>query len=90
MKAPAEFDFGFSIVSEQELRQYEQQLETELVAVKNNSKAKLDGLKNMYAPLLENLKKDPNKTYIYWPNRTKTIEQFMANVEKYIEDNSKD
>ena len=51
-------------------------------------KAKLEGkvdkLYNAITPLLANLKKNPEKEYIYWPNRTIKIEQFENIITKII------
>ena len=38
--------------------------------------AKLDKLYNAITPLLNNLKKNPEKEYILWPNRVDKVEQF--------------
>lgn len=81
-------DFGFSIVSEDELKAYEKQLEEQLTTNINLVKNKLEGLRDLYAPLLENLKRDPDKQYIYWPNRTEKIDKFVEKIESYIEKNS--
>lgn len=81
-------DFGFSIVSEDELKVYEKQLEEQLTTNINLVKTKLEGLKDLYAPLLENLKRDPDKQYIYWPNRTEKIDKFIEKIDFYIKENS--
>lgn len=81
-------DFGFSIVSEDELKVYEKQLEEQLTTNINLVKTKLEGLKDLYAPLLENLKRDPDKQYIYWPNRTEKIDKFIEKIDLYIKENS--
>lgn len=83
-----DFDFGFNIVSEDELKQYEQELAKQLEMTKVGATSALDGLRAMYKPLLDNLKKDPNKHYIFWPNRTDIIEKFEEKVEEYIKKNS--
>ena len=73
------FDFGFTAVTEDELdavRQLQAQTETiqqELETVDNKAKALYDAI----MPLLENLKADPNKDYIYWPNRYDKIDAFQ-------------
>jgi hypothetical protein len=82
------FDFGFNIVSEEELKKYEQELSQQLEETKVVASSALEGLKAMYKPLLENLKKDPGKQYIFWPNRTSIIEQFEKKVDEYIKKNS--
>ena len=37
---------------------------------------KCDSLYNMIQPLLNNLQKNPEKEYIYWPNRLEKVEEF--------------
>lgn len=83
-----DFDFGFNIVSEDELKQYEQQLAQQLEETRVTAVSTLEGLQKMYQPLLDNLKKDPSKHYIFWPNRTTIIEQFEKKVAEYVKKNS--
>lgn len=80
-------DFGFSLVSEDELRQHEKVLEQKLVFQEKTSKEKMDGLVALFMPLLNNLSRDPDKELIKWPNRVEKIEAFKKKVAKYIEDN---
>jgi hypothetical protein len=77
-----QFDFGFTAVDEKELDAV-QKLET------TSSKAdeledKLNKLYNSILPLLSNLKKNPEKEYILWPNRTEKIEEFEAHIARII------
>lgn len=67
------FDFGFTAVTEEEL-------ETVQVATTTatDTEARLDKLYNAIQPLLTNLKKNPEKEYILWPNRLEKVEQFEA------------
>lgn len=72
------FDFGFTAVDEDELQVVQQATET-LTQVSSNAEAaqeKLDKLYNAVMPLLTNLKANPEKEYILWPNRTEKIEEF--------------
>ena len=39
----------------------------------------------MIWPLLEHLKQDPMKNYIFWPRRTEKIDEFMKKIEEYLE-----
>ena len=64
-------DFGFSLVSEKELKAHEEALkkkveeQTKVVAQTTaQMQDKLHGLRDMIMPLLNNLAKDPDKTYI--------------------------
>lgn len=82
-----EFDFGFTTMSEDELKQYEKELEQKIVDTEKTAREKLTGLAELYKPLISNLKRDPDKHYIYWPNRISKIESFEKVVNKYIDDN---
>jgi hypothetical protein len=73
-----EFDFGFTAVDETELKAVQEvsaKAET-LGANALNTQEKLDRLYNAVIPLLNNLKKNPEKEYILWPNRIEKVEQF--------------
>jgi hypothetical protein len=73
-----DFDFGFTAVDENEL----EVVQHSTVTVSNEQarskelEDKLNKLYNAIQPLLSNLKKNPEKEYILWPNRTEKIEQF--------------
>lgn len=84
-----DFDFGFSVVSEEELKTMEKQLQNELEqteVIVHETKTKLEGMRNMIMPLLNNLMANPDKEYIYWPNRTNKIKAFIAKLDQYIND----
>ncbi|MCA6383570.1 MAG: hypothetical protein IM620_08860 [Cytophagales bacterium] len=69
-----DFDFGFTIVPESDFK-----LKEDLV---HN---KIEKIRKMITPLLMNLKKDADKNeYIYWPNRSKKIDEFIAKLDKII------
>jgi peptidoglycan hydrolase CwlO-like protein len=72
------FDFGFTAVDETELEivQKAQSDLTDLNHTAEDAQGKLDELYNSVIPLLNNLKKNPEKEYILWPNRTAKIEEF--------------
>lgn len=72
------FDFGFTAVDESELNVYQQaqQQVAESTEAANATQEKVDNLFNAIQPLLNNLKKNPEKEYILWPNRLEKIEQF--------------
>ncbi len=71
------FDFGFTAVTEDELETVTVANEREILVAK-----RLDMLYNGILPLLENLKKNPEKDYIYWPNRTDKVEEFEKHLKK--------
>ena len=43
-------------------------------------KAKLKEVENMILPLLYNLKKNPDKAYIHWPNRVSVIDKQIEKI----------
>ena len=48
-------------------------------------KDKLHGLRDMIMPLINNLAKDPEKTYILWPERSAKIKTFIDKINKYVD-----
>jgi len=77
------FDFGFTFANEDELEVVQQaqqtnQLNTTAVI---STQEKLDKLYNAISPLLNNLKRNPEKEYILWPNRLEKIEQFEDHIQ---------
>ena len=85
------FDFGFTAVSEDELKTIERELEakvadrdTQLKQVAASYEERLDTLYKMVMPLLNNLAKDAEKDYIYWPGRQKKMQEFIKQVESLV------
>jgi hypothetical protein len=85
-------DFGFSLVSEQELKAHEEMLKKKVeeqskVVAKATTEAqtKLETLRDMIMPLLNNLAKDPDKEYILWPNRAEKIAAFINKVNNFVD-----
>ena len=79
-----EFDFGFTAVDESELDAV-QTKSAEVSAAADTIKdaeEKLNKLYNAILPLLSNLKKNPEKDYILWPNRLKKVEEFEEHLSK--------
>ena len=85
------FDFGFTAVDEDELDavQKQQQKTAEIGAAveaaalaANNNQERLNNLYNAIVPLLNNLKKNPEKDYILWPNRLAKVEEFEDHLQK--------
>lgn len=71
------FDFGFTAIGEDELEPIQTYAAKEADVTQR--------LHEMYAsilPLLENLKSNPDKDYIYWPNRTSKIDSFLEKLNK--------
>jgi len=78
------FDFGFTAVDEEELEAV-QKINKKAEASKteaSSAQQKLDKLYNAITPLLNNLKKNPEKEYILWPNRLEKVEQFEDHIQK--------
>ena len=73
-----QFDFGFTAVDEDELEVVQKQTQ-KLESTSGKAEELEDKLKKLYnsiLPLLSNLKKNPEKDYIYWPKRTEKVEAF--------------
>lgn len=79
------FDFGFTAVTEEELQSVEtsRNIAEEAMTEAQELDKRLSSLYNSIIPLLDNLRKDPEKDYIYWPDRTAKIDAFetkLANI----------
>ena len=76
------FDFGFTAVDESELKAVQEAArQNESIATTVTvTQEKLDKLYNAIVPLLNNLKKNPEKEYILWPNRIEKVEQFESHL----------
>ena len=77
------FDFGFTAVDEDELQAVQQTAakadNAEQLAT--TTQERLDNLYNIVIPLLNNLKKNPEKEYILWPNRLAKVEEFETHLQ---------
>jgi len=87
-----DFDFGFTAVSETELKAKEEQLKqtveqqtAELEQVSRTYEEKLNTMYKMVMPLLKNLAKDSDKDYIFWPDRQKKMTEFIAKINGLME-----
>lgn len=81
-----QFDFGFTAVDESELEAV-QKTTAKLEKSDSSSaalEAKLNNLYNAILPLLSNLKMNPEKDYILWPNRVEKVEQFEDLISEII------
>jgi hypothetical protein len=80
------FDFGFTAVDESEL----EAVKRADVNIENRDEEnqelqdKVNNLYNAILPLLSNLKANPEKEYILWPNRTAKIEAFEDLIRNII------
>lgn len=73
------FDFGFTAVDEDEL-EIAQEVE-QLTETSQSTQDRLDNLYNAIIPLLNNLKLNPEKEYIKWPNRQAKVEEFESKLQ---------
>jgi archaellum component FlaC len=87
---PFDDDFGFNFVDE-DFEEVKTQAK-ELQANSKSDKEMIDDLQhrlevmfNSINPFLENLKSNPEKTTIYWPNRTAKIESFQTRLKAILE-----
>ena len=76
----ASFDFGFTLVDENELDVAKAVAAS--TASASNAQDRLDKLFNAITPLLNNLKANPEKEYIKWPNRVDKVEAFEGQILK--------
>jgi uncharacterized protein Yka (UPF0111/DUF47 family) len=77
------FDFGFTAVDEKELSSYQQaEKKVEKTTAEVEAlQSKCDSLYNAIIPLLNNLKKNPEKEYILWPKRLDKVEAFETHLQ---------
>lgn len=79
-----DFDFGFSTVSESDLKNRENEIVKQVHSqVTQTAEQKVQRMYKMILPLLQNLKKDADTNeYIYWPNRAQKIDEFIKKLEE--------
>jgi len=68
-------DFGFTIIDQLDLTAGQDALTTQL-----------QELYNAIIPLLKNLKANPDKDTIVWPNRAIKIDEFKTKIDKIVGD----
>lgn len=78
------FDFGFTAVDETELQavQDAQKAVGDVEVTAKSTQEKIDKLYNAIIPLLNNLKANPEKEYILWPDRLKKVEAFETHLQR--------
>lgn len=64
-------DFGFTAMDAEELAS----VDTKIVEKTTSATEVIEKMDNFIRPLLENLMKDSDKDYIYWPNRAEMIQK---------------
>ena len=72
-------DFGFTLVDEDELEVAQQA--SNVADSLNSTQDRLDALFNAITPLLNNLKMNPTKEYVKWPNRLEKVEEFETHLQ---------
>lgn len=81
-----DFDFGFTAVDADELevvREAQAVAETSSLSAEQNAiKAQL--IYDAVMPLLNNLKANPEKDYIYWPDRYKKLDAFADKLHQIL------
>ncbi len=89
------FDFGFSVVDENELAavaEVKQEVEAasstaaQWQAQADEWKYKAEAIYDAVIPLLNNLQSNEDKEYIYWPNRSIKIDQFKLKLQQVLND----
>ena len=80
------WDFGFTAVDEDELEAIQElstkSAETEVKA--HELEERLNKLYSSILPLLKQLKQNPEKSYIHWPNRVEKVEQFEKHIQNIV------
>jgi Fic family protein len=89
------FDFGFSIVDEQELdvvqkvqKQVDDTTSTsqQWQAQAEEWREKAEAIYEAVQPLLNNLASNPTKEYIYWPDRNAKLDMFKLRLQQILND----
>ena len=76
-------DFGFTAMDTDELAS----VDTKIVEKTTSAVEVIEQMDDFIRPLLENLMKDSDKDYIYWPNRAEMIQKQidkLNNIQKSI------
>jgi len=78
-----ENDFGFTAMTFEDISSVlKKDKEKEIISVEEQYKNKIESLKKIIIPLLNNLSANPEKEYIYWPNRIEKIKEQIEKVNK--------
>lgn len=71
-------DFGFAALDADQLSK----VDSKISSSTDSANAVIDKLDTFIRPLLENLAKDSDKDYIYWPNRVDVINKKILELDK--------
>jgi hypothetical protein len=77
----SEHDFGFTAVTDEELRSSETQIKQSLEQLEVDHKKQLAAIKAALYPFINNLMKDPQKTTLIWPTRVEKMTEFKAKLD---------
>jgi hypothetical protein len=80
MNLDDDFDFGFTLMNENELDVVQETNEQ-----MSEWERKAQTMYQMIQPLLKNLASDESKEYIYWPDRVQKIQQFQIKLKSILE-----
>jgi hypothetical protein len=69
-------DFGFTAMDADELAS----VDTKIVEKTTTATEVIEKLDNFIRPLLENLAKDSDNDYIYWPNRAEILQKKLEEL----------
>ena len=75
-------DFGFTVMDADELAS----VDTKIVEKTTTATEVINKLDNFIRPLLENLAKDSDKDYIYWPNRLDILTKKLKELDDLQKD----
>ena len=82
-----EHDFGFTFdISSEALTKKNEAARNSDKAELAKWKSKCSEMHGMILPLLNNLKKNPDKPNIVWPNREEKIDAFIAKLNSVLND----
>ncbi len=70
-------DFGFTAMDVDEISS----IDSKIVQKTTDASEVIENLDNFIRPLLENLMKDSDKEYIYWPNRVDIINKKLRELD---------
>ena len=71
-------DFGFTAMDADELAS----VDTKIIEKTTSATEVINNLDNFIRPVLENLAKDSDKEYIYWPNRIEIINKKIQELDE--------
>lgn len=69
-------DFGFTAMDADELAS----VDTKIIEKTTSATEVVNKMDNFIRPLLENLMRDSDKDYIYWPNRTEILQKKLEEL----------